>query len=69
MPPITTIFMAVSVHATAAYVNPGGNMLVTTDSAHVYPPDHRACAKVAQKIVFKIDRFTQIDCATGRNTG
>jgi hypothetical protein len=44
-------------------------MLVMADSAHVYLPDHRACAKVAQKIVFKIDRFTQIDCATGRNTG
>jgi hypothetical protein len=37
--------------------------------ADVYLPSRRTCAKVAQKCVFKIERFTQIDCATAGNTG
>jgi hypothetical protein len=38
-------------------------------SAEVYLPGRRTCTTVAHKWAFKIDRFTQIDCATARNTG
>jgi hypothetical protein len=42
---------------------------LATPRADVHLPSRRTCATVAQKCVFKIDRITEIDCATAGNTG
>jgi hypothetical protein len=61
VPPITTIFIVISAHATAAQVKRGGNILSMTGN--------QSSGGSRTYVVFKIDYFARIDGLTVGNTG